>query len=83
LGLPFWKFISHQIYTVALLASMAWLSAAIVDQVIKGTVLGFLVSGFVYTFGVMIISLLLPSLFFMSRAELAKQLAQLRSTIKL
>ncbi|GAB4407491.1 MAG: lipopolysaccharide biosynthesis protein [Anaerolineae bacterium] len=79
LQLSFWKLIGHQIYSVALLVGVAWLSVTFIDQMINSTLLGFLVSGFIYTLGVGLVLFLLPSLVFMSRADLTRQLAQLRA----
>lgn len=82
LQLSFWKFFGHQIYVIVLLASIAWLATTTTDQVIENDLLTFLASGLIYTLGVIILFMLFPILFFMSRQELNSQLAQLKLKIQ-
>ncbi|NJN98365.1 MAG: hypothetical protein HC875_31885 [Anaerolineales bacterium] len=82
LQLSFWKFLTHQIYSVSLLAGLAWIAATLTDWVVQGDLLTFLVSGFIYVGAAIALSLLWPALFLMSQAELTKQLAQLRVIIR-
>ncbi len=78
LHLSFWKFLGCQLYTVGLLAGIAWLAMAGVDLIIENVLIAFLVSGFLYALGFVLVSFLFPSVLSMSRAELIGQLVQLR-----
>jgi hypothetical protein len=82
LQVSFWKFLGHQLYIIALLAGIAWLVSVGADEIIQNTLLAFLVSGVIYTLGVAIVFFLFPSLVFMSRASLIRQLTQLRTQIE-
>lgn len=81
LQLSYWKFLGHQLYVVGVLYIIAWLTATTVDQFIKTPLFAFLISGIIYTLGFILITILLPSLLFLSRAEMWQQLTQLKAKI--
>lgn len=72
LNLAFWKYVAHQIVTVAVFVSMAWFIAMIVDLVIKSTIASLLVSGTIYVIGCITILLICPAFFSLSRSEIMK-----------
>jgi hypothetical protein len=74
--------LGHQIYTVILLVVIAWLASVSVDWGIQNNLLAFLISGLIYTVGVMLLLVLFPTLIFISRAELQRQLTQLKLKIQ-
>lgn len=82
LRLSFWEFLGHQLYTIAILVGIAWPVKIGVDRIFQDTLVAFLVSGFIYTLVFIVISFLFPSLFFMTRTELKRQLTRLISLIK-
>ncbi len=82
LHLHFRKFLYHQLYSLAVLASIAWLASRIVNLLVTSTLIAFLISGFFYTLGVGIATLVFPALLLMSRSELMNYLANFRLTLK-
>jgi O-antigen/teichoic acid export membrane protein len=74
LRLSFWKFLSHQFYSVILLAALAWSSAAAFNLMFNSTLLAFFASGVLYTLGFAGVVFLFPSILSMSRGELQNQL---------
>jgi O-antigen/teichoic acid export membrane protein len=73
LRLRYMYFLFHQVYSVLLLVTIAWLSVGAVDLVIKNTLLAFVSSGMIYVLGCAGLVLLLPQLIALSRAELLTQ----------
>jgi O-antigen/teichoic acid export membrane protein len=83
LRLPFRYFLIHQLYSVLLLAGLAWLSAAAVDLMVKNTLVSFVISGAIYTLGCVSLVFLLPSIAGMTRAELRHQVTSIWLSVRI
>lgn len=70
LGMSFWKFFAHQLYSASLLIAIAWLAATTVDSILSQYILSFLVSGIIYTLGCILLAFVIPSVFGVRRQEL-------------
>ena len=81
LGLSFWRFLWHQLYTVAALAGMAWLIAYGVDRFVAGVLPAFLISGLIYSLVCGIATFLFPTVLSVSRPEFMEQLRWLRQAV--
>ncbi len=82
LVLPFRYFFFHQIYSVMLLAGIAWLSATTVDLAVKNILLSFVISGVIYTLVCTGLVFLLPPIVAMSRDELWHQLTSIWQSLR-
>lgn len=81
LKLSFGKLLAQQLYSVMGLGVVAWGSKLFIDQTIPNVLLSFLASGFIYTLGSAILTLLMPALLLMSRFELLRQINHMKTLI--
>jgi len=72
LDIPFGRLLWHQVYSVGLLAGVAVLSSHCAGMAVQGALPELIVSGALYTAAAGLLVLLVPSLFAVSRQDLAR-----------
>jgi O-antigen/teichoic acid export membrane protein len=82
LQLSFWKLVLHQLYSLAMLAGIAWGADFFVSMVVQGMIARFALSGIVYSLGCLGTLAVAPSVFGLSRGDLRNGLSQLASQLK-
>ena len=66
----------HQVYSVLILAAVAWTAAGIGRHVAENPVVTFLLSGAIYTLVALDVVIALPSMLGMTRGELQAHIAR-------
>jgi O-antigen/teichoic acid export membrane protein len=77
----FWKFLWHQVYSLAVLGGMAILATIVAGQLTQNTTLAFLTAGCTYMLGCVGITFLFPQVFGTTRAELVDLLTRVWTRI--
>ncbi|MDA1095640.1 MAG: lipopolysaccharide biosynthesis protein [Chloroflexi bacterium] len=81
LGVSFRSFLWHQLYALASIMLVAWVSTWVAGRVVSGPLPELLCSGVVYALGLGMLVFAFPALVSMSRADLAREIAAARSAL--
>jgi O-antigen/teichoic acid export membrane protein len=81
LGVPLRGFLWHQLYSLTSIMLVAWVSTWVAGRVVSRPLPELLCSGAVYTFGVAMLVFAYPALVCMTRADLGRQIAAVRSVL--